>query len=134
MLYEPTIFLTISFECFQIVKDRPEGGISSHKAPFAHAHSPMKELGDIVKEIKPTCLIGAAAIGGVFTEEILKDMASFNEKVGLKGHSVKSHTKTLRSSVRNFFRGFIARSKTCGTAKSKFCLLKIYSQIGLFAY
>ena len=84
MLYEPTIFLTISFECFQIVKDRPEGGISSHKAPFAHAHSPMKELGDIVKEIKPTCLIGAAAIGGVFTEEILKDMASFNEKVGFR--------------------------------------------------
>merc|ERR1712038_884375 len=63
-----------------IVKGRPEGGISEHKAPFAHEHAPMKELGDIVKEIKPTCLIGAAAIGGVFTEEILRDMASFNEK------------------------------------------------------
>merc|ERR1719500_517121 len=62
-----------------IVKDRPEGGISEHKAPFAHEHAPMKELGEIVKEIKPTCLIGAAAIGGVFTEEILRDMASFNE-------------------------------------------------------
>merc|ERR1712038_2217925 len=63
-----------------IVKGRPEGGISEHKAPFAHEHAPMKELGEIVKEIKPTCLIGAAAIGGVFTEEILRDMASFNEK------------------------------------------------------
>merc|ERR1712223_250629 len=63
-----------------IVKGRPEGGISEHKAPFAHEHAPMKELGEIVKEIKPTCLIGAAAIGGVFTEEIPRDMASFNEK------------------------------------------------------
>jgi malate dehydrogenase (oxaloacetate-decarboxylating)(NADP+) len=63
-----------------IVKDRPEGGISSHKAPFAHSHATMKELGDIVKEIKPTCLIGAAAIGGVFTEEIIRDMASFSER------------------------------------------------------
>ena len=55
-----------------IVKDRPEGGISSHKAPFAHKHEPMKDLAEIVKEIKPTVLIGAAAIGGVFTKEILQ--------------------------------------------------------------
>ena len=40
----------------------------------------MFELGDIVKELKPTCLIGAAAVAGVFTEEIIKDMASFNEQ------------------------------------------------------
>ena len=41
-----------------IVKDRPEGGITHHKAPFAQSHKPMKELNEIVKEIKPTCLIG----------------------------------------------------------------------------
>ena len=46
----------------------------------AHPHAPMKELNEIVKEIKPTCLIGAAAIGGVFTQEIIEDMASFNEQ------------------------------------------------------
>ena len=63
-----------------IVKGRPEGGISEHKAPFAHPHAPMKELGEIVKEIKPTVLIGAAAIGGVFTQEIIEDMAKFNEQ------------------------------------------------------
>merc|ERR1712241_680593 len=63
-----------------IVKDRPKGGISEHKAPFAHEHAPMDDLGDVVNELKPTCLIGAAAIGGVLTEEILRDMASFNEK------------------------------------------------------
>lgn len=63
-----------------IVKDRAEGGISEHKAPFAHAHKPMKELGEIVKELKPTVLIGAAAIPKVFTPEIIRDMATMNEK------------------------------------------------------
>merc|ERR550539_389331 len=38
----------------------------------------MKELGDIVKAIKPTCLIGAAGVARVFTTEIIQDMASFN--------------------------------------------------------
>merc|ERR1711994_82547 len=35
-----------------IVADRSSGGISHHKAPFAHPHEEMKELGDIVKAIK----------------------------------------------------------------------------------
>jgi len=63
-----------------IVANRSSGGISEHKAPFAHPHEEMKELGDIVKAIKPTCLIGAAAVARVFTPEIIRDMASFNEQ------------------------------------------------------
>jgi len=62
-----------------VVQGRPEGGISEHKAPFAHPHETMKELNLIVKELKPSVLIGAAAQGGVFTEEIIKDMSTFNE-------------------------------------------------------
>ena len=61
------------------MKDRPEGGITEHKAPFAHEHAPMKELGDIVKTLKPTVLIGAAAVPGVFTPDIIRDMATFNK-------------------------------------------------------
>merc|ERR1712227_980666 len=63
-----------------IVANRSSGGITHHKAPFAHPHEEMKELGEIVKTIKPTCLIGAAAVPRVFTPEIIKDMASFNEQ------------------------------------------------------
>jgi len=62
-----------------LVKDRPEGGISGHKKEFAQEHEPMKKLGDVVKKIKPTVLIGAAAIGGAFTTEIIQDMAKFNK-------------------------------------------------------
>jgi malate dehydrogenase (oxaloacetate-decarboxylating)(NADP+) len=63
-----------------LVKDRPEGGISGHKKEFAQDHPPMRHLSDVVKKIKPSVLIGAAAIGGAFTTEIIKDMASFNDR------------------------------------------------------
>lgn len=62
-----------------IVKNRPEGGISAHKAVFAQEHAPIKDLADIVKTIKPSVLIGAAAVGGVFTKEILQEMAKNNK-------------------------------------------------------
>lgn len=55
------------------------GNITEHKAPYAHEHEHMTDLGEIVKTLKPTCLIGAAAIGGAFTKEIIEDMATFNQ-------------------------------------------------------
>ena len=61
-----------------VVKDRAEGGISEHKAPFAHEHAPMKDLGEMVNDLKPSILIGAAAVPGVFTQQIIEDMAKIN--------------------------------------------------------
>lgn len=63
-----------------VVLDRPSGGISEPKAPFAHQHPPMEDLMEIIRDIKPTCLIGAAAIPGVFTPEVLKEMAELNDR------------------------------------------------------
>ncbi|TRZ03555.1 hypothetical protein DNTS_003926 [Danionella cerebrum] len=40
----------------------------------------MQKLEDVVKELKPTAIIGVAAIAGAFTGEIIKAMASFNER------------------------------------------------------
>ena len=62
-----------------VVKDRPTGGINEHKEQFAHIHGPMEELGDIVKELKPSVMIGAAAVPGVFTQEIIEDMTRMNK-------------------------------------------------------
>ena len=61
-----------------IVKGRPSGGISEHKAPFAQDFKHLTDLEEIVDKIRPTCLIGAAAIGGVFTPAIIGKMAKFN--------------------------------------------------------
>lgn len=63
-----------------IVKDRPEGGLNEHKLKFARTHAPIRNLVDVVKEAKPSVLIGAAAIGGAFTPEILRTMADNNDK------------------------------------------------------
>uniref|UniRef100_F6QV43 Malic enzyme n=1 Tax=Monodelphis domestica TaxID=13616 RepID=F6QV43_MONDO len=61
-----------------IVKGR--SFLTHEKERFAHEHHEMKNLEEIVRDIKPTVLIGVAAVGGAFTEQILKDMASLNER------------------------------------------------------
>uniref|UniRef100_A0A3Q3E9H1 Malic enzyme n=1 Tax=Labrus bergylta TaxID=56723 RepID=A0A3Q3E9H1_9LABR len=60
-----------------IVKGREH--LTHEKERFAHEHPQMKNLEDVVREIKPTAIIGVAAIGGAFTEQIIRAMASFNE-------------------------------------------------------
>ncbi|XP_074943276.1 NADP-dependent malic enzyme [Phalacrocorax aristotelis] len=61
-----------------IVKGR--ASLTSEKQHFAHEHGEMKNLEDIVRDIKPSVLIGVAAIGGAFTKQILQDMAALNER------------------------------------------------------
>ncbi|XP_077145917.1 NADP-dependent malic enzyme [Ranitomeya variabilis] len=61
-----------------IVKGR--SSLTHEKERFAQPHAEMKNLEDVVKVIKPTALIGVAAIGGAFTEQIIKDMAAFNKR------------------------------------------------------
>ncbi|XP_049537052.1 NADP-dependent malic enzyme-like [Anopheles darlingi] len=63
-----------------IVKDRPAGGLSGHKHNFAHEHPPVDTLHEAVQQLRPTILIGAAAIAGAFTPAILRAMADCNER------------------------------------------------------
>uniref|UniRef100_A0A8C4PWM1 Malic enzyme n=1 Tax=Eptatretus burgeri TaxID=7764 RepID=A0A8C4PWM1_EPTBU len=60
-----------------IVKGR--GSLNAEKEVFAHEHAPIKDLAEAVKTLKPSVLIGVAAIGGAFTEDILRDMAATHE-------------------------------------------------------
>lgn len=41
-----------------IVNDRPKGGVTGHKKDFAKDFRPIDTLEEVVKEIKPTALIG----------------------------------------------------------------------------
>lgn len=63
-----------------IVKNRPKGGINEHKQHFAHEHAPVDTLAEAVDVLKPTVLIGAAAIAGAFTPAILTKMGELNSK------------------------------------------------------
>ncbi|XP_040901355.1 NADP-dependent malic enzyme [Toxotes jaculatrix] len=60
-----------------IVKGRDH--LTHEKERFAHEHPQMKKLEDVVRELKPTAIIGVAAVAGAFSEQIIRDMASFNE-------------------------------------------------------
>lgn len=62
-----------------IVKNRPKGGLTEHKLHFAREDKPIDTLLEVVKTAKPSVIIGAAAIRGAFTTEILKEMARNNE-------------------------------------------------------
>ncbi|XP_055295554.1 NADP-dependent malic enzyme isoform X2 [Sitodiplosis mosellana] len=59
---------------------RKDGSLEGHKQHYAKGCQPMKDLAEIVKEVKPTILIGASATPGLFTPQILQDMAKFNER------------------------------------------------------
>ncbi|XP_061195599.1 NADP-dependent malic enzyme-like [Saccostrea echinata] len=63
-----------------IVKNRPSGGVTGPKIRFAQDHAPIDKLVDVIKKVKPTAIIGAAAVAGAFTEEILTAMANNNER------------------------------------------------------
>ena len=61
-----------------IVKGR--ASLTEHKLHFAHEHAPCADLASAVKALKPTMLIGVSGQPKTFTEEIVKDMGSFNER------------------------------------------------------
>ncbi|MGH0120226.1 UNVERIFIED_CONTAM: hypothetical protein FKN15_056551 [Acipenser sinensis] len=61
-----------------IVKSR--GNLNHEKEQFAQEHPEVRTLEEVVQIVKPTAIIGVAAIGGAFTEKIIKDMASFNKQ------------------------------------------------------
>ncbi|XP_055678229.1 NADP-dependent malic enzyme isoform X1 [Lutzomyia longipalpis] len=63
-----------------IVKDRPKGGVTGEKIHFAQDHAPIDSLAEVVSTVKPTILIGAAAIAGAFTPEILQTMGKLNDR------------------------------------------------------
>jgi malate dehydrogenase (oxaloacetate-decarboxylating)(NADP+) len=61
-----------------VVKDR--AGLNANKQRYAHAHHQVDTFGDAVTALKPTAIIGVAAVGGTFTPGILQTMAKLNER------------------------------------------------------
>ncbi|BFZ09944.1 hypothetical protein BsWGS_12983 [Bradybaena similaris] len=63
-----------------ITNGRPSGGVSGHKKDFAKDYKHMTSLEEIVEDLKPTAIIGAAAIPGAFTEKVIRSMGKHNER------------------------------------------------------
>jgi malate dehydrogenase (oxaloacetate-decarboxylating)(NADP+) len=59
---------------------RQRTNLAPHKLPYAHDHLPAGSLLDAVKALRPTAIIGVAAVGGAFTEEVVRTMSSLNQR------------------------------------------------------
>jgi malate dehydrogenase (oxaloacetate-decarboxylating)(NADP+) len=59
-----------------VVKGRDN--LNANKLPYAHAHPPVGEFLTAIRALKPTAIIGVAAVGGTFTPQVLQTMAEFN--------------------------------------------------------
>jgi malate dehydrogenase (oxaloacetate-decarboxylating)(NADP+) len=61
-----------------VVKDRP--GLTEHKLRFAHDQAPISDFLTAIRTLKPTAIIGVAAVGGAFTPEVLQAMTEINDR------------------------------------------------------
>jgi malate dehydrogenase (oxaloacetate-decarboxylating)(NADP+) len=61
-----------------VVKDRP--GLTEHKIRYAHDQAPIGDFLTAINTLKPTAIIGVAAVGGAFTPEVLQTMAQINSR------------------------------------------------------
>jgi malate dehydrogenase (oxaloacetate-decarboxylating)(NADP+) len=61
-----------------VVKSRTD--LAGHKQRYAHDHAPIGDFLAAIQTLKPTAIIGVAAIGGTFKREVLEEMARINEQ------------------------------------------------------
>jgi malate dehydrogenase (oxaloacetate-decarboxylating)(NADP+) len=61
-----------------VVKGR--ANLSGHKLRYAHEQASIEDFLTAIRTLKPTAIIGVAAVGGAFTPEVLTTMAELNER------------------------------------------------------
>jgi malate dehydrogenase (oxaloacetate-decarboxylating)(NADP+) len=61
-----------------VVKSRAD--LAEHKKPYAHDHPRVTTLLDAVHRINPTAIIGVAAVGGAFTQQVVDAMSAINDR------------------------------------------------------
>jgi len=61
-----------------VVKSRTD--LNEHKRPYAQDHAGIGSFLSAVKAVKPTAIIGVAAVGQTFTREVLEEMARHNRR------------------------------------------------------
>jgi malate dehydrogenase (oxaloacetate-decarboxylating)(NADP+) len=61
-----------------VVKNR--SNLTEHKLRYAHEHAPVDDFLTAIRMLKPSAIIGVAAVGGTFTPEVLQTMAQINKR------------------------------------------------------
>ena len=108
-----------------MLQDRPAGGVTDQKVPFAQKHAPIDNLEDVIKQIKPTAIIGKQVascvnlILGVLETE--KCLVPLNEHTRTQlGYKIKSNSNMSNTFIRNSTSSFNWNRSVCyfmGTGK-----------------
>jgi malate dehydrogenase (oxaloacetate-decarboxylating)(NADP+) len=61
-----------------VVRSRDK--LTRHKRTYAHEHPGTDDFVTAIRTLKPTGIIGVAAVGGTFTKAVLEEMAKLNER------------------------------------------------------
>lgn len=61
-----------------LVKSRTD--IAEHQKASAHESEPSKDFAASILKIKPTAIIGVSTAGGAFTQQVIENMSSINER------------------------------------------------------
>jgi len=61
-----------------LVKSRND--IAEHQKQFAHDAEPSNDFAASILKIKPTAIIGVSTVGGAFTQQVVENMSSINER------------------------------------------------------
>jgi malate dehydrogenase (oxaloacetate-decarboxylating)(NADP+) len=59
---------------------RSRSDLTEHKFRYAHDHAPVGDFLSAIRTLKPTAIIGVAAVGGAFTSDVLQTMAQINDR------------------------------------------------------
>jgi malate dehydrogenase (oxaloacetate-decarboxylating)(NADP+) len=95
-----------------VVKSR--SGLTEHKLAYAHDHPPVGDFLSAIRALKPTAIIGVAAVGGTFTPEVLKTMAELNERPIV--FALSNPTSKAECSAEEAYRGTNGRALfACGS-------------------
>ena len=54
--------------------------LAEHKIRYGHEHAPIADFLTAIRELKPTAIVGVAAVGGTFTAAVLQTMAEINAR------------------------------------------------------
>jgi malate dehydrogenase (oxaloacetate-decarboxylating)(NADP+) len=95
-----------------VVKGR--SGLASHKLAYAHEHPGVEDFLGAVRALRPTAIIGVAAVGGTFTPAVLREMAAVNQRpivFALSNPTAKSECTALEAYVETGGRALFA----CGS-------------------
>ena len=79
-----------------MVKSRKD--LAAQKLPYAHEHAPVGDFLSAVKALKPTGIIGVAAVGGTFTQQVMRAMTDTNVRPIIFALSIRPRRRNARPS------------------------------------